>query len=467
MSYFNRVLLLLSVLCFFSCIKEPKKHCVECPPPPCHSYDTSISKLENGKIVREISIREIGCGTISNVTFTKNNVYYIDGRVFVNSGQTLIIEPGTIIKGRVGQNELGSVLVVARGGKIIAEGTKEEPIIFTSEQDNVMRFEDGSFQAGDNLTENDRGLWGGLIILGKGIINEPFEGGEYPIQGISRSESRCLYGGTDNTDNSGILKYISIRHGGTDIGAGNEINGLTLGGVGSGTEIDYIEVIANNDDGIEIFGGAAHVKHALVYANGDDCFDWDQGYVGKGQFWLAVNPGDRAFECDGDDTPGNTPFAKPTVSNITVIGIGGKPMTLRENSGGYISNMLAYNFKQVIDLQDVNIPDAVTRFKTTDGQLEYIYYSQVDTANGALAFSYNDDLGFTNQSYHNAIITNSENDLTDWNLSLTKLSIEKTGVTPSDVWFTKADYAGAFDPNAKNGNWLRGWTYLDNKGLLD
>lgn len=467
MSNINKTLLLLSVLCFFSCIKEPKVDPCFCSPiPPPHSYDTVITNFENGKIVKEIHIKDNGSG-IGNVTLTKNYVYLLDGPVFVNNGQVLKIEPGTIIKGKAGQNASASSLIVARESKIFAEGTKEEPIIFTSEQDNVMRYDDGTFQDGDLLTENDRGLWGGLIILGNGIINEPIEGGESSIEGIPSSGSRGLYGGSDNTDNSGILKYISIRHGGTDIGAGNEINGLTLAGVGSGTEIDYIEVVANKDDGIEFFGGAAHVKHAVVYSNADDSFDWDQGYVGKGQFWLAINPGDRAFECDGDDTPGNAPFTKPTVSNISILGIGGKPMTLRENSGGYISNMLAYNFKQVIDLQDVNIPDALTRFETTDGQLEYIYYSQVDTTNGALAFSYNDDSGFTNQSYNNAIITNSENDPSDWNLSITKLAVNKKGVTPSDVWFTNADYAGAFDPNTENGNWLRGWTYLDNKGMLD
>lgn len=459
--------MLVGAIAFTACKKdEDKNGGGGTTPDSVTEFDTIVDVVDEdaGLSIKTVTIKDNGEG-IGDVTLEKETVYVLDGKVFVNDGQTLTIEAGTIVKGESGQNSAASALVVARGGKIMAEGSKTEPIIFTSKTDNVTRYTDGSYKMGDLLDENVRGQWGGIIVLGKSTINEPVEGGESSVEGIPTNEGRGLYGGTDNADNSGVLKYISIRHGGTDIGAGNEINGLTLAGVGSGTTIEYIEVIGNKDDGIEFFGGSVNVKYAVVYSNGDDCFDWDQGYVGKGQFWLAVNPGDRAFECDGDDTPGNSPFTTPTVSNITVIGTGGKPMTLRENSGGFVSNMLAYNFKQAIDLQNENTPDALDRFEGADGKLEYIYFSEVPSTDGATVFSYNGDTK-TDQSSNTSIIENSENDATDWGLSLTNLAEDKTGASPSDAWFTTANYAGAFDPAAANGEWLKGWTFLDENGKL-
>ncbi|MEZ4799223.1 MAG: hypothetical protein R2809_05460 [Flavobacteriales bacterium] len=133
--------------------------------------------------------------------------------------------------------------------------------------------------------------------------------GETQIEGIPETEPRGIYGGSNDTDDSGILRYVSIRHGGTDIGAGNEINGLTLGGVGSGTVIEHIEVFANADDGMEFFGGTARVKWATVAFCGDDSFDYDEGWRGYGQFWFTVQDpadlsgGDRGGEHDGGTDP--------------------------------------------------------------------------------------------------------------------------------------------------------------------
>lgn len=485
------IILLLTLLSFISCKKESNKNITQTPiediPIEEDSIDESIKDsmvvkdpyettfdtilIENdGKKIREIHITDHGYG-VGNVTFVKENIYILNQQVYVNSSQELTINPGTIIKGAVGQNENSSALIVAKGGKIMAEGTKNEPIIFTSIHDKSFRDINGIFNQEYNMDSDYneyKGYWGGLIILGNGILNEPEAGSLMYIEGVTTTDPRNLYGGSNNQDNSGILKYVSIRFGGSEIGAGNEINGLTLGGVGSGTEIDYIEIIANKDDGIEFFGGAAHIKHAVVYNCGDDAFDWDQGFVGKGQFLLAINPGDKAFECDGDDTPGSTPYAKPTVSNITIIGNTSTRymFVLRQNSGGYIWNMLAYDFKNAIRIQNMETPDALNRFESSDGKLKYIYFSKVESDDNALVVSY-DFYDEINQSSNSNIIDNSENDPSDWNLSITKLAVNKKGVTPSDVWFTKADYAGAFDPNAENGNWLRGWTYLDNKGLLD
>ena len=177
-------------------------------------------------------------GAGDEVSWTSDNVYILDGFVFVNDGQTLSIEAGTVVKGKPGQEELASALIVARGGKIIANGTAENPIIFTAEADDL----NGS------VADQATGLWGGIIILGKGATNNSTA--EKAIEGIPTSETRGLYGAatTVEDDNSGSMKYVSIRHGGTNIGEGNEINGLTLGAVGSASTFSYIEVVANADD---------------------------------------------------------------------------------------------------------------------------------------------------------------------------------------------------------------------------
>ncbi|MCB1319246.1 MAG: hypothetical protein KDK34_03275, partial [Leptospiraceae bacterium] len=205
-----------------------------------------------------ITIRDEDIEAGETLTLTANNEYLLEGFVYVEEGATLIIEPGTVIKaiGVPATGDQTSALIIARGGKIIAEGTADAPIIFTSDLDDLT--------VTDDLTALDNQTWGGIIMLGKAPIGEdvnPDLG--YPtdvIEGIPSTEPRILYGGTDPNDNSGVLKYVSIRHGGSILGADNEINGLTLGGVGAGTEIDYIEVFANKDDGIEIFGGTVTIQ---------------------------------------------------------------------------------------------------------------------------------------------------------------------------------------------------------------
>ena len=152
------------------------------------------------------------------------------------------------------------------GAKIDAQGTASSPIIFTSVADDI---ESGQVVS-PNLTPDLAGLWGGLIILGNAPGSFAGDVTEIQIEGIPPSDTNGLYGGTDVSDNSGVLKYVSIRHGGANIGEGNEINGLTLGGVGSGTVIENIEVVANQDDGIEWFGGTVDVKNVVVWNAGDD-----------------------------------------------------------------------------------------------------------------------------------------------------------------------------------------------------
>jgi len=291
-------------------------------------------------------ITDDGSGT-GTTTWTSDKVYILDGLVFVNDGQTLTIEAGTIIKGKPGQGENASALIVARGGKIMAEGNANAPIIFTSEADDLQ----------GGVSDFSRGDWGGVILLGKAGLNS--SPGESAIEGIPTSEPRGIYGGSDDNDNSGVLKYVSIRHGGTDIGEGNEINGLTLGGIGSATTIEFVEIIANKDDGVEFFGGMPRLKNIIVSFVGDDCFDYDEGFRGYGQFWAAIQDpaeGDRLGEHDGGTDPEDgTPYATPYIYNATYIGRGAnagkRTITMRDNAGGHYANSIFLNQAKGVDIE--------------------------------------------------------------------------------------------------------------------
>ena len=243
------------------------------------------------------------------------------------------------------------------------------------------------------LAATDRGLWGGLIILGSGVLNST--PGETQIEGIPTNEARGLYGGTNNADNSGLLKYVSIRHGGTDIGDANEINGLTLGGVGSGTVIEYIEVISNKDDGVEFFGGKPQLKNILVAYVGDDCFDYDEGFSGKGQFWCAIqdpNDGDRLGEHDGGTDPETAePFAIPTIYNATYIGRGAaagkRVITFRDNAGGHYRNSIFTDQAKGIDIENLaENQDSYKQFDDGNLSLENNVFWNVADGTGAGIF---------------------------------------------------------------------------------
>ena len=236
----------------------------------------------------------------TDVTWTADNVYVLRGFVFVNDGQTLTIEPGTVIKGQAGQGSGASALIVARGGTINAVGTAALPIVFTSTSDDLSPADiaAGNY-ASPNLDPDVQGLWGGLIVLGNATISA--SAAEVQIEGIPTSESRGLYGGSTDTDDSGDIAYVSVRHAGTNIGAGNEINGITFGGVGSGTTVSNVEVVANADDGIEWFGGDVDVSNVLIWNAGDDGLDTDQDWIGTCSDFLIVTPNGSAFELDGPE----------------------------------------------------------------------------------------------------------------------------------------------------------------------
>ncbi len=237
----------------------------------------------------------------ANETWTADHIYTLDGKVIVNSGVTLTINPGALIKATGGQGTAASALIVAQGGKINAVGTPSMPIIFTSVTDNIALGE----KVGTNLEREDNQLWGGVIILGKAPISAENGDTQSTIEGIPPEEGYGQYGGTDASDDSGDLSYVSIRHGGISIGEGNEINGLTLGGVGSETNISNIEVYATLDDGVEFFGGTVNVDKFLSYYQGDDGVDIDQNYAGTVSNFAVIHGDgigtDEGLEVDGPE----------------------------------------------------------------------------------------------------------------------------------------------------------------------
>jgi hypothetical protein len=305
-----------------------------------------------------------------NTTWTSDKVYILGGRITVLDGVTLTIEPGTIIKGEAGSGSNATALLVARGGTLMADGTADAPIIFTSVADEIMP-EDvvaGNFGS-PNLDPDIDGLWGGVLVLGKAPISASNESGdisEIQIEGIPTSDQNGLYGGNEPGDNSGVLKYISIRHGGSNIGAGNEINGLTMGGVGSGTVVENIEVISNQDDGIEWFGGTVNVKNALVWNVNDDAIDTDQSWAGTLDNFVIIAPGDHNFELDG---PEGSMEAGHVIQNGTVI-------ANDPDLGRFSSDLINTDDNSIVDLENIYFTaieegQIINRVEHNDGTVNF------------------------------------------------------------------------------------------------
>lgn len=261
---------------------------------------------------------QIGSG-VQEFEITKNHVitkgtYVLKGWVYVTDGATLTIEAGTVIKG---DKDTKAALVIERGGKLIAQGTASKPIVFTSNQ------APGSRRPGD---------WGGLVILGRAKNNKT----EMIIEGGLRSS----HGGSNDADNSGIISYVRVEFAGYPFATDQEINGVTLGSVGNGTQFDHVQVSYSNDDSFEFFGGSVNGKYLVAYHGWDDDFDTDNGYSGKLQFGLGVrNPmiadvsRSHGFESDNEaNGTALSPLTKPIFSNFTLIGPIGQDASFQNNS---------------------------------------------------------------------------------------------------------------------------------------
>jgi hypothetical protein len=324
-----------------------------------------ISSCEPDEIIDPIENKNriVTSNITSNTTWFSDTIYQLGGRITVEDGATLTIQPGTVIKGEAGTGANATALLIARGGKLIAEGTPQLPIVFTSVADEITpaMISQGNFQS-PNLDPTVNGLWGGVIVLGKAKISpKPDATGEVisvQIEGIPTSDANGLYGGNEDTDNSGIMKYVSIRHGGTNIGSGNEINGLTLGGVGSGTVLENIEVVANQDDGIEWFGGTVNANNVVVWNVGDDGLDTDQSWGGTCDNFVVVTAAGHAFELDG---PEGSYSAGHIFKNGNVICSNGDVTTqdLINTDANSIVDMMDIYFTNVVSGQKINRVTAV------------------------------------------------------------------------------------------------------------
>jgi hypothetical protein len=320
-------------------------------------------------IAKVITEQLVTANITTNTTWTANKVWILGGRITVTSGATLTIEPGTIIKGQAGAGASATALLIARGGKLNAAGTATKPIIFTSVADklSIADVAAGKF-ASPNLAPTVNGLWGGLIILGKAKISASSSGAqktEVQIEGIPTSDPNGLYGGSDDADNSGVYKYISVRHGGTEIGAGNEINGITLGGVGSGTVFENIEVVGNQDDGIEWFGGTVNGKNIVVWGAGDDGLDTDQAFRGTITNFAIISAAGSSFELDGPEGTYGVDLSGHTFDKgfVNVSGSAGNFIDNDANTQVKLSNIYATGFSTTAFTQ--NITEVFTNPYTT------------------------------------------------------------------------------------------------------
>lgn len=332
----KKLLLLVTTLIvtLSSCKKD------DSPEPNTKTYQITEVNI-NGDLYTKIE------GVINeNVTLTPDKTWMISGGVFVDKGSTLTIPQGIFV---FADTEVTTFLSIKQGGKIIAEGTQTKPIVFKP------------------LTNTPNyGDWGGIVINGYAKLNTGLtaegEGGT------------GIYGGTDDNDNSGILRYVRVEYAGKILGTDNELNGFSFNGVGSSTIVEYIQAYKGSDDGIEFFGGCVNVRYAVSTQNQDDSFDWTHGWRGKGQYWLAIqgtDGGDRGIEADnnGDD---NTlqPYSEPILSNITLNGVddgdaSNEGMRLRAGTKGKIYYCYVTGFPKY----GINVTDQQTLNNITDGSL--------------------------------------------------------------------------------------------------
>ena len=428
--------------------------------------------------------------------WTNNNIYVLDGLVFVEDGAILNIEAGTTVK-FTPRADVGnpSALVICRGAKIFANGTAAAPIIFTAEADDMADPQD--------LGPTDNALWGGIVLLGQAYTIKNGNT-EVNVEGIPTTEPRGVYGmpagsNVDN-DNSGVLRYVSIRHGGRQIATGSELNGLSLGAVGSGTTLEYIDIYANSDDGIEFFGGTVNLKYASVAFTEDDCYDWDESWKGKGQFWFSIQRDDIAdagWECDGSTPDDLTPASDPIVYNATHIGSGpgataSNPIgwLFRAGTRGYASNSIVTEMKgKGIEVQDkpTNTSDAYAQLLAGELTIKNNLFHNIGsttvidgTSNGIIRITASAD-DATAAALINHLTTNSnqvanpslygisrtQNGLLDPRPSGTGAAYSTSLDTypAGDAFFTTVNYKGAFSTSSTE-LWLTGWSSLAKNGHL-
>lgn len=387
-------------------------------------------------------------------------MYALDGPVFVGGDNTdsavLTIEPGTVVFGRSG----GDYLVISRGSQIVADATADAPIIMTSSQD-VLGEETGA------------GQWGGFVVLGNAPSNRcPADGSDCALQ-VEGVEEGAVFGGTDDTDNSGTLRYVVVKHAGFEIAPDNELNGITFGGVGSGTTVEYIQVHGNADDGIEMFGGNVDFKYVVLTSIQDDSIDWDNGWQGRMQYVYVEqdpNGGDanRVIEADNDGgNPAAEPKSNPVIANFTAIGnnfAGSDPsegILLREGTGAQIYNMVVTGPSEMGECLEVE-SEAVSQANLGDGTIT-IENSFMACNNGE---NFKFDAAAGDVDLEDWFLNTQQNNQVSTSVMLASdgqpmagsplLGAGQNVANTVDGWFDETDFVGALDGQT---DWRDGWAF--------
>ena len=390
----------------------------ECPD------STRFLSTLNGKKVCELK------GVYNHdMKLTADKYWALNGEVVMGGDNinsvVLDIEPGTTIYGSHGPD----FLLISRGSRIEAKGNRLQPIIFTSAQDVVGR-----------ATKDDRGQWGGLVIAGNAPTNAGLE------EEFEFSKNSRKFGGTNSSDNSGTLKYLVVKHAGFEVSLDKELNGISLGGVGSGTVIDYVEVYNNADDGIELWGGTVNMKHIVLVGNGDDAFDVDHGYTGKVQYLYikqtdVISYDPRGIEADNHKIKFQAqPLSFPKIANFEIQGnsLGETGVLLRRGSRIKMVNGTIDGFgKYCVALRNRVTLDHNPIFHTTHIK---------SCKKGSFGGKYH----VANSSVSRLVMNRShQNSITD------KPMAENVRSYMNDNFFDEAKFIGAFEVGS---DWRKGWS---------
>lgn len=418
----------------------------------------------------------------TNTTWTSNNIYLLQGWIYVRAGATLTIEPGTIVKG---ENSSQGALIIERDAKIYAQGTAQQPIIFTSDKP---------------VGQRSYGDWGGVIICGRAACNLPANSGTGTAagEGVIEGGVGSIFGGgatPNDQDSSGVLSYVRIEFGGIPFQPNNEINGLTCGAVGSKTKIDHVQVSFAGDDAVECFGGTVNLKNFICYRNWDDDFDTDNGYRGMVQYGLSVRDpqiadqsGSNGFESDNDATgTTNTPVTHPIYSNVTIVGpyansstinsLYKRALHIRRNSATSVYNSVFIGYPYGLyldgDLTQANATSDFLQFR--NNVLCQMDDTLVATSSGSNPNNVNTSNNFNINTWFNTTGYNNQQVASPSTLMLTDVNYQNPNAMPmtgspllsgadftnsnlQNPFFTPVAFKGAFD---NTNDWTACWANWD------